>query len=389
LSLVTASALACACGGGVLGGTPQPDSGAPDAATAETLDAGAMQADGQNQAPRDATNQLPDADAADGEDVADADQSVDSCPSLGFGLSPTLMPPVFDPPAGTPVALGGFWSVTCPGSPPGTTIFYTTDNTTPTHSSMAFDRPMQFTNAGDLTIVAMCSGNGAGCFADSPPASVTYMVPPPSPCDCPPVTVTILPSSGTMNNDFVAQMSSPVLGASICYTTDGVTAPTCDVATGACTGNSKQYNPATLVPVNGTITDGTGTVVLQAIGCRAGESPGPVASATYVLAVADPSMDTPGPGTYPLSGDGGGLTPTIRSATMDSVNPVASPATISVAADGGSPSCAGGTQLRNPTTFSGQGGDPSPITSTTTVSAVGCKRGYKPSYAASFVYTIR
>jgi hypothetical protein len=64
------------------------------------------------------------------------------------------------------------------------------------------------------------------------------------------------------------------------------------------------------------------------------------------------------------------------------------PVSTSLAADGGTPSCAGA-QFPNPTTFGGQAGEPSPLTSTTTVSAVACKHGYKPSNVTSFTYTVQ
>jgi hypothetical protein len=371
LWLATASALACACGGGILR-TAQTDGGAPDAATDGALDDGATQpeADGPEETPYDG--------GADAEDIGD--QSADGCP-----FSAAVMPPVFSPPAQPRVSIGASWAISCPGSPPNeTTIFYTTDQTLPTHQSMVYGGFMPFTSPGDFTIMAICSL--ARCD-DSPVAQITYNVLSPwgTDCGCPPSPAVVSPAAGTMNNDFVAQMSSATAGVTICYTADGTT-PTCDAATAVCTGTSKTYDSATGVPINGTMTDSTGTVVVQNIACLAGTAPSGVSvPITYVLAVADPTMDAPAPGTYSLPG-GGGLTPTIRTMTMDSPG---SPVTISLAADGGSPSCAAaGAELPNPTTFGGLAGEPPAITSTTTVSAVACKHGYKPSNVGSFGYTI-
>jgi hypothetical protein len=96
-------------------------------------------------------------------------------------------------------------------------------------------------------------------------------------------------------------------------------------------------------------------------------------------------MSGPTPGTYSLPADGGGLEPTLSTMTRDSANAAVS---ISIAEDGGTPSCGGGGPLSNPTTFDGQPGHPAPLTASATISAVACKHGYQPSNVASFAYTI-
>jgi hypothetical protein len=378
LTTAAAIALAGACGGS-LQSNPAPDAGSLDSSTPDVViadvvvpdvvvrDAGAADVDA-------------DADAAadDAPDVADED----ACRS--WGVVPQLPTPVFDPPSQGNAYLGYPWSITCPNAPPGTTIYYTTDDTIPTHRSKVFAGPLSFSMFGLWTINAICSPP-VGCVADSPIASAFYQVVPPPVCGCPVAPPVLSPVAGTMNNDFICQMVSQMPTATICYTTDGVTTPTCDAPTGACTGVTKTYDAAGGLRIDGTLADGMGAVAVQAIACSAGLVPSSVIQVTYVLEVADPTMANPGPGTVSLPGDGGGLTPTISTMTMDSTG---APVSISLAPDGGTPSCAGA-QFPNPTTFGGQAGEPSPLTSTTTVSAVACKQGYKPSNVASFNYTIQ
>jgi hypothetical protein len=382
LTMATATALAAACGGAVQSNTTPDgglDSATPDVGVADVVagDAGAGDVVGP-----DADAAADDAPAVDGAaedapDVADAN----ACPPW---VVVSLAAPVFDPsPAAGVVNLGTAWSITCPGAPPGTTIYYTTDGSAPTEKSSVFAGPsLSFTRVGPWTINAICLPPPADCVAGSF-GTATYMVGTWPVCDCVTAPAVVSPVAGTMNNDFICSMVSATPTATICYTTDG-TIPTCDAATAACSGVSKQYDAATGVRIDGTVTDGMGTVVVQTVTCAVGLTPSPIIPVTYVLAVADPTMANPTPGAYSLPGDGGGLTPTMSTMTMDSPG---SPVWLSLAADGGSPSCADA-QFPSPTTFGGQAGEPSPLTSTTTVSAVACKHGYKPSNVASFAYTI-
>jgi hypothetical protein len=379
-TLPLATAVVCACGGGIVGGTPQPDGGARDASTANPLDAGATQPDA------DATAQLPDAGAdaggADGEGAAD--QSAADEPCAPFSTGPSLMPPTFDPPQRAPVMLGESWSITCPDGKPGdTTIFYTMDESIPTHSSAVYSGPVPFTSPGWQYVFAFCSSR-SGCPWDSTFSTIAYDVP----CGdggCPDTMVTFDPPAGTMNNDFVSTLTTRAVGANICYTVDELGLPRCDTATCACAGG-KPYNPAVGVPIVGASADPTGDVIVQAVACVAGAPQGPLAAAPYVLAVAAPTMTNPSPGTYSLSGDGGGLTPTLATATM---NGTGSPVTISLTFDGSTPQCDGIYQQTNPVVFGDQHGSPPAITSTTTITAVACRQGYKTSNVASFVYTIQ
>jgi hypothetical protein len=387
LATATMIALACACGGAVEGqaqpdggnadtGGATPDSGAPDASVADAgADADAYAADVE----------APDVSPGDGDDVAD--QGADSpCPLPS--VPPELMAPVFFPPSGSTQILGLTWTVSCPLIPPGVpaTIYYTTDNTMPTHRSMVFTGPVMFSMVGSVTIFAICTSE---CFDDSPSATASYTVtlPETGPGDSP-VPPVISPIPGAMNNDFTVTMTAtyPPVAANICYTTDGVTTPTCDATTGACTGTSKQYDPSTGAPMNAAIAEGRRYVVVQAIACAPGFIPSGVSvPAQYDFVVADPTMTNPAPGAYTLPADGGGLEPTIGTITRDSSN-----ATVSIAL-ATAPSvalCGTGTAVPNGTVFSGQPGEPSPLTSTTTFAAMACKPGYQPSNRVSFSYTI-
>jgi hypothetical protein len=373
IAMAAATALAWACGGATLQGNAAPDGGSPDSAAVDVVVADAVGAPDVIGAP-DAVG--ADAAADDAPDVADEG-------ACNPGVVPTLPVPVFTPPSGDVVDVGQSWSITCPDAPPGSVIYYTTGSTVPTRQSKVFAGPLQFMLPGTVTINAICAPP-PGCLGESPLGTATYKVAPMPVCGCPVAPAVVSPVAGTMNNDFICSMMSGTPTATICYTTDG-TIPTCDAPTGACTGVSKTYDAASGVRIDGTLTDSMGGVVVQTVACAPGITPSPVISVAYVLEVADPTMANPGPGTYSLPGDGGGLTPTISTITMDGPG---SPVSISLAAYGGSPSCAGA-QFPSPTTFAGQAGEPSPLTSTTTVSAVACKPGYRPSNVASFAYTIQ
>jgi hypothetical protein len=379
--LATAVAFAGACGG-TLQGQAKPDGGNAETAdaTPESAAPDASVADGSADADAYAADvEAPDVGAGDGNDVAD--QGVDS----SCGLPPSLMPPVFDPPGGSTVELGTSWSITCPMIAQGVqaTIFYTTDQAVPTHASMVFTVPQVFRMVGSVTINAICT---AECYEDSSFSTATYFVQPPEGGGIGDGHVVISPYASVVNNDFSCTMTTSNPGWNICYTTDGVTTPTCDPATSACTGRSKRYYPSTGAAIDATLADSSGNVTIQAVACYAGATQGRVSPPVrYTFVVADPTMTNPAPGTYTLPADGGGLEPTIGTITQNSSYGTVS---IALAEDGGTPSCSDGGPFPSPAIFGGQPGQPSPLTSTATVSAVACKSGYQPSNLVSFPYTI-
>jgi hypothetical protein len=369
LMLAAAIAFAEACGGSIQSNSVL-DGGSPDSAPVVVVgDSGAADVVAADALGADANPGVTDASDDDG------------CNSW---LVQELAVPVFDPPPGDVVEVGQRWSITCPDAPPGTTIYYTTDGTIPLRQGSVFAGPsLPFTSIGRVTINAICSPPPGVCLWDSPLSAATYTVVSPDACGCPMPTVTFSPSPADMIDDFTCAMVSDTPGATLCYTTDGTT-PTCDAASSMCTGVSKAYDPTTGLVINGALTDGTGAVNVQAIACGAGMLPSAVSATTYTLVVDDPTM-VPGSGTYSLPGDGGGLTPSILTITHDSPG---SPVWITLATDGGTPSCGDFPRITNNNIF-GRPGAPPALRSTTAISAVACKQGYKPSNVVSFTYTIR
>jgi hypothetical protein len=98
-------------------------------------------------------------------------------------------------------------------------------------------------------------------------------------------TPQISPGTGTYNNNPSVTITDSTANATICYTTDGST-PT--ASNGACT-HGTAYSAAISVSQTGT--------VVQAIGTLSGDINSAVASATYTLQAAAPTLTPPG-GTY-------------------------------------------------------------------------------------------
>jgi hypothetical protein len=116
------------------------------------------------------------ADAPDDTTAADTFVAPDTYMAPDTYVSPDLPPPTFAPPISPNPHVGTTWTITCPIVVPGELIFYTTDQTIPTHASKVYTGPVQFTSTGVLTVTAICSAPGHN---DSPSASATWTVVPP------------------------------------------------------------------------------------------------------------------------------------------------------------------------------------------------------------------
>src|SRR5438046_2801416 len=79
-----------------------------------------------------------------------------------------VAPPTFSPASGTHVSSV---QVTIADSTPGATIYYTTDGSTPTTSSIVYTGPISVTQTTTLRALAAASG-----MADSAVASATYTI---------------------------------------------------------------------------------------------------------------------------------------------------------------------------------------------------------------------
>jgi len=224
-------------------------------------------------------------------DTSMPDTFVGDSPTMMEAAPTALMPPTFMPPDKTAVMIGSNVTITC-AWPAGATngiIFYTTDGTIPTHASKVARGGVPVSAA--VTITAICSDIMDG-YADSASAAASYTVITPEAGTLLPPTFS--PAVGTQEfNDFTLTLADAV-GTTICYTLDGVTTPTCDGTTGMCTGNSKQYNGTTAIPVNGGVTNPTtGSITVEAIACQVGMGTSSVATGAFTLTAGTPAISGP------------------------------------------------------------------------------------------------
>jgi hypothetical protein len=167
--------------------------------------------------------------------------------SATYAFQTVLAPPTFSLPGGTYTWPHGISIL----SSPGTTIYYTTDGSTPTTSSTVYTSAIQLSTM--TTIKAIAAANG---FSNSSAASATYVFQAATP--------TFSPAGGTYNSAQSVTISDSSPGVTIYYTTDGSTPTTSSILyTGA-------------IPVSAIET-------IKAIGTRTGFLASAVASATYTV----------------------------------------------------------------------------------------------------------
>ena len=265
---------------------------------------------------------------------------------------PQCAAPVFAPAAGT-IASGATVSISSANLPSNGFIFFTTNDTLPTHSSRVYSGPVQVTQSETFHAIA----GGPDC-SDSNVATAAYTVtmPEAGPPDSgtPPTVPDFNPKASAQPDVFsVALTSSP--GSTICYTLDqGV--PTC--SNGTCGAATLTYN-GTGVAINET-EPGAPAVTLTAIACAAGHSSTAPVSQKYTLQVATPSFQAPAAGSLPFPGG----SPTLSTTTPG--------ATIRYTTDGSMPSCQIGTLI---SASSGV----VPVTQNVSFLAIACKTGFAPS----------
>jgi hypothetical protein len=308
--------------------------------------------------------------------------------------APQLAAPTFTPAGPASVEVGSTTTVNPPADlPMGGTMFYTTDGTVPnSKTSTLYLGPVQLNGAvGATETVIAIAHDPAGNFADSVPGIAVYTF---EGADSPTLgVVTFNPTAGSQNNDFVLDLSST--GGTVCYTIGSTsTVPTCNAATGACTGTSQTYGGG--IKINGTVTNASGSITVTAIACEAGSGPSAPVAQAYQLIVSDPTMvlngvavpATTGTANVPWPTGQAGVSPSIGTLTSSSIT-VNDPVTISYSTTPGGLTCATGAQGGNPTAFNGAAGE-GPLQSTsTTYQAMGCKQGYQSSNIVTFPVTIQ
>lgn len=259
------------------------------------------------------------------------------CGSGGSGSTTNPPPqvaatPTFSPASGTYTSIQ---SITISDTTSGAAIYYTTDGSTPTASSTAYNKAISISSTKTIQAIAVAAG-----YTHSPVASATYTINLPAAA-----TPTFSPAAGTYSSAQSVSLSDTTTGAAIYYTTDGST-PTIS--------STLYASPITV----------SGTTTINAIAVASGYSNSAVDSATYTFPVAATPTFSPAPGTYYPS-----TTVTLSDATAGS--------TIFYTLDG-----------TTPTSTSSQYSVPINLTATTTIKAIATAPAYLASPVASGTYTI-
>jgi hypothetical protein len=188
-------------------------------------------------------------------------------PGLSSGGSQTAAPTIF-PAAGTytpPLP------VTIAPAMAGTPVFYTTDGTTPSASSLLYSSPISLTSSTTVKAIAVARGSTASSVASSAFTIQQPQTPPP----------TISPGSGTYTSPLSVTISPAVAGTPIYYTIDSSTPTT----------SSKVYTgPFSL----------TASTTVKAIAVASGSVASSVVSGAFTVQQpkTPPPTISPGAGTY-------------------------------------------------------------------------------------------
>jgi hypothetical protein len=189
-----------------------------------------------------------------------------------YTITPPAAVPTFSPAAGTYTSAQ---AVSLASTTAGASIYYTSNGSTPTTSSIAYTGPI--TVSSNTTIKAIAIANG---YVTSPVATATYTITPPA------AAPSFGPPAGTYTSTQKVSLSSSTTGASIYYTTNGST-PT--------TGSTKYSGPLTV----------SASMTINAIAVAAGFASSPVATATYTINPAAPFTLTTSPSTWTVQQNGG------------------------------------------------------------------------------------
>jgi hypothetical protein len=251
----------------------------------------------------------------------------------------TVATPTFSPAAGT---YSSAQSVAISDGTSGATIYYTTNGSTPTTSSTVYSGAIPVSTTTTIEALAAASGD-----TNSAVASATYTI---NPVQQQVATPTFSPASGTYTSAQSVSLSDSTSGATIYYTTNGSTPTT----------SSAVYSGA--IPVS------SGTLTIEALGAASGDTNSNVASAIYTINPVQQQVATP---TFsPASG-------TYTSAQTVTISDSTGGASIYYTTNGTTPT-------PSSTVYSG----PIPVSSTTTLEAIGAESGFTNSNVGSATYTI-
>jgi LysM repeat protein len=247
------------------------------------------------------------------------------------GLAAAAMP-TFTPAAGTYTTAQ---QVTLSGTTAGTTIYYTTDGSTPTTSSSVYNAPITVNANETLNAIAVASG-----WSNSPVASGAFSIAPQLP------TPTFTPAAGTYSTTQSVSIGESQAGTTIYYTANGTT-PT--------TSSSVYSGPISV----------SATETIEAIAVEAGYTNSATATSVYTIAPALPAVTfSPAPGTY-------------TSAKAVTITEATAGAVIYYTTDGSTP-----------TASSTQYGGALWIASSETINAIAVEKGYTNSSPVTGTFSI-
>jgi hypothetical protein len=258
-----------------------------------------------------------------------ADSSV---ATFTYTINGTVQAPTFSLAAG---AYGPAQTVTLASSTPGSTIYYTTDGSTPTQASSQYSGPITVATSQTIKAYAVLTN-----WADSPVSSAAYTI------NGSAAAPTFSVAAGAYGPAQSVALSSATAGAAIYYTTDGSTPTT----------SSNAY----AAPINV-----TSSMTIKAFAAKATFSDSVVASSIYTIngPAAAPTFSVPA-GAYGVS----------QLVSLSSATPSA---TIYYTLDGS-----------NPTTASSVYASAINVTATTTIKAIATKADFLDSTVATAAYTI-
>jgi len=255
--------------------------------------------------------------------------------SATYAIAGTLSAPAFSP---LPGIYPSTQRVTISEATAGTTIYYTTDGTTPTTSSTVYSGPITVNATETLKAIAVESG-----YVNSAASTAVYTI---GSALAAPAAPAFSPAPGTYNLPLWVTINDATAGTAIYYTTDGTTPTT----------SSTVYSGAIRV---------SRTEALKAIAVLSGYANGAITSARYTInwPVSAPTF-WPAPGSY-------------SSTQWVSISDTWGYAKIYYTTDGTTPTTSS-------TVYTG----PIKVNTTETIEAIAVEAGYTSSTVTSAVYTI-
>lgn len=238
--------------------------------------------------------------------------------------------PSFSPSGGT---YSSGQSVALSDATPGAVIRYTTDGSVPSASSPVYSGPIAVNATATINAYASVAG-----FTDSAVATSGYTIMVPA------IAPTFSLAGGTYTTLQSVTLVDATQGAAIHYTTDGSTP----------TASSPTYSAALSL---------SSTTTVKALATAAGFNPSAVASVTYTLQAATPTL-SPAAGTYS----------SVQSVTMADATPGAA---IHYTTDGSTPTASSPTYSA-----------PISVNKTTTINAIATYASFNNSPVSGATYTI-